>query len=58
MKKERELIKLAGQKVSVDDIAAKMKTNHITVRRVAERLRVNLGPQPPRPDGRFKAKPK
>jgi hypothetical protein len=58
MKQDRELIKLAGEKRTVNQIAAKMDTSYLTVLKAAKRLGVHLGPQAPRPDSRFKAKGK
>jgi hypothetical protein len=56
MAKDRLLIKLIGKKLSVDKIAAEMEAPYLTVIKAARRLGIKLGPQPPRPNGRFKAK--
>ena len=57
MARDRELIKLAGT-LSADEIAHRFDASLPQVLKVAKRLGINLGPQPPRPDGRFKAKSK
>ena len=56
MAKDRLLTKLIGEKRSIDEIAVEMETPYLTVIKAARRLGIKLGPQPPRPNGRFKAK--
>jgi hypothetical protein len=56
MKKDRELIQLARSNLSLDQIAAKMKTTHATARKVAKRLGVHLPPSAAKRNGRLKAK--
>jgi hypothetical protein len=58
MKKDRELIRLGQAKLSVDRIASRLGSSPVSVLKVARRLGVKLAPQPPSPDGRFKAKTK
>jgi hypothetical protein len=50
MKKERELIKLARNKHSAEQIANKLETPLPQIFKVARRLGVDLGPQPPKLD--------
>ena len=58
MAEDRLLIKLIGDKLSVENVAAEMETPYSTVVKAARRLDINVGPQPPRPNGWFKAKAK
>jgi hypothetical protein len=56
MKDDRELIKLARAMQNAEQIAHQLNTSLPSILKVAKRLGVNLGPQIPRPGGRFKAK--
>jgi hypothetical protein len=58
MKKDRELLKLAGAKLGVDRIAAKLEASPIQVIKVAKRLCIKLGLRQSQRGGRFKAKGK
>jgi hypothetical protein len=53
MKKERELIKLARNKHSAEQIANKLETPLPQIFKVARRLGVDLGPQPLKLDRRL-----
>jgi hypothetical protein len=52
LKKERELIKLARANSSAEQIAKKLDASQPQVFRVARRLGVDLGPEPPKLDRR------
>jgi hypothetical protein len=52
LKKERELIKLARAKRSAEQIANKLDASLPQVFKVARRLGVDLGPEPPKLDRR------
>jgi hypothetical protein len=56
MKKDRELIRLAGTKLSVDQIAARLGTSPESVIKTARRLGINVGRPSVKRDGRLKAK--
>jgi hypothetical protein len=53
MKKERELIKLARNKHSAKQIASKLDAPLPQIFKVARRLGVDLGPEPPKFDRRL-----
>ena len=55
MKRERDLIKLASAKVSVQKIAAKLKIDPLAVVKTGKRLGIYLKP-PRKRDGRRKKK--
>ena len=57
MSKDRELIKMAHAKRSAEQIAYQLDASLPSILKVAKRLGVTLR-HLPRPDGRFKAKPK
>ena len=56
MKKDRELIKLAGENLSADQIAVSLEIAPKTVLKIAKRLGVHFGPRAPKRDGRLNAK--
>jgi hypothetical protein len=58
MRKDRQLIKLARARLSVEKIAHLLDVSPPQVVKSARRLGVSLSPKPPKPDGRLKAKPK
>jgi hypothetical protein len=58
MKKDRELLHLALAKLSVDQIADRMKSGPDGILKVAKRLGIHLPPIAPKRDGRLKAKGK
>jgi hypothetical protein len=53
MRKERELIKLARAKRSAEQIANKLEAPLPQIFKVARRLGVDLGPEPPKLDRRL-----
>jgi hypothetical protein len=53
MKKERELMKLAHKKHSAEQIAEKLDAPLPQIFKVARRLGVDLGPEPPKLDRRL-----
>jgi hypothetical protein len=53
MKNERELMKLARAKRSAEQIAKKLDASLPQIFKVARRLGVDLGPQPPKLDRRL-----
>jgi hypothetical protein len=56
MKKDRQLIELARDNRSAEQIAKKMDASLPQVLKVARRLGLNLGTQTPKRDRRFSAK--
>ena len=52
LKKERELMKLARAKRSAEQIAKKLDASLPQIFKVARRLGVDLGPEPPKGDRR------
>jgi hypothetical protein len=56
--KERELIELARKKHSAEQIANKLDASLPQIFKVAKRLGVDLGPQPPKLDGRRRPRAK
>jgi hypothetical protein len=54
MKEDRQFIKLAAAKLSVDRIASKMGCSPLTIFKAARRLGVNLGPRPAKLDRRVR----
>jgi transcriptional regulator with GAF, ATPase, and Fis domain len=58
MKTDRQLIKLARESSNIESLAKKLGSAPAQILKASRRLGISLGPQPPRPDGRFKAKSK